>query len=144
VNWALLRGVTPSLADLDVHIREGGAAEAQASYALATTAVLMLERMGGERGLKPLIDALSGSSDFDLALRATYQITAGQFEEQWRKELKRRYGWLLLLTSLTVFWAFATLLLIALWARRRRRDRGRREALDDGWVVPEDHWNSTT
>ena len=144
VNWAMLRGVTPSLAELDRHIRNGSAAEAAASYGLATTAVLLLERMGGDRGLEPLISALRGTSDFDLAMRATYQLTAGQFEEQWRKDLRRRYGWLLLLTSFTVFWAFVTLLLVALWARRRKGYEGRREALNDGWVIPEDHWDSTT
>ncbi len=144
VNWSLLRGATPSLADLDRHIRSGTAAEAEASYALATTAVLLLERMGGERGLEPLISALRNTSDFDLAMRASYQVTAGQFEEVWRNELRRRYGWLLLLTSLAVFWGFVALLLLALWARRRKRDQGRREALDEGWVVPQDHWDSTT
>jgi MYXO-CTERM domain-containing protein len=143
VNWALLRGVRPSLGALDRHIREGGAAEAEVSYALATTAVLQLERMGGERGLEPLIEALGNTSDFDLAMRATYQLTAGQFEERWQRDLRQRYGWLLILSSLTVFWAFATLLLVALWARRRKRDEGRREALDEGWVVPEDPWDST-
>jgi hypothetical protein len=144
VNWALLRGVRPSLAELDRHIRDGNAAEAEASYALATTALLLLERLGGERGLVPLIDAMRETTDFDLAMRETYQLTAGQFEEMWRKDLRRRYGWLLLLTSLSVFWAFVTLLLVALWARRRKRDEGRREALDTGWAVPEDHWDSTT
>lgn len=144
VNWALLRGVVPSLSDLDRHIREGSAADAEASYALATTAVLMLERLGGDRGLEPLIMALRGTSDFDLALRGTYQITLGQFEEAWRRDLRRRYGWLLLVTSLSVFWAFVALLLAALWARRRRHDASRRQALDEGWVIPEDYWNSTT
>ncbi len=141
VNWALLRGAAPSLAALDRYIRSGTAAEAEASYALATTAVLLLERMGGERRLEPLLARLRGTSDFDLALRATHQITLGQFEESWRKDLRTRYGWLLLVTSLTVFWAFVALILTALWARRRQRDPERRRALDEGWVVPEDQWN---
>ncbi len=142
VNWALLRGVVPSLRDLDRHLRSTGrATEAEASYALATSAVLHLERLGGDRGLEPLLTTLASTSDFDLALRATHQLTLGQFETLWRDDLRKRYGWLLLITSLSAFWGFVALLLVALWTRRRRRDRLRREALDDGWVVPADEWN---
>ncbi len=141
VNWAVLRGVVPTLHQLDRHIREGGAPEAEASYALAATAVRLLERLGGERGLEPLIGALRGTADFDLALRATYQITQGQFEELWRRDLRKRYGWLLAFSSFTVFWAFFGLLLAALWTRRRRHDEERRQRLEEGWDVPEDQWN---
>ncbi len=125
-----------------VSLGAGYALLAQGSTALAP--VLLLERMGGERGLQPLIATLRGTSDFDLALRTTYQMTAGQFETLWQKDLRRRHGWLLLITSVTVFWAFAAVVLAALWSRRRRRDRGRREALNEGWVVPEEYWDSTT
>lgn len=141
VNWALLRGSAPTLRDLDKAIREGGATQAEASYAMATTAVLMLNRLGGERGLAPLLRNLQRTTDFDLALRATYQLTLYQFEEQWRRDLRRRYGWLFVLSSLTLFWAFAGLLLVALWMRRRKLERGRRDALDEGWSVPEEQWN---
>lgn len=141
VNWAILRGARPSLHDLDRHLRRGGVVEAEAAYGLATTAVLTLERLGGDRGLEPLLRTLEGTADFDLALRATHQITLGQFETVWQKELRSRYGWLLIFSSFTVFWAVMAALLAALWAWRRRRDRGRRAALDEGWVVPEDEWN---
>ena len=141
LNWVVLRGAVPTLAELDRHIRTGGAAEAEVSYALATTAVRLLERLGGERGLEPLIDALSGTGDFDLALRATFQITQGQFEVMWRRDLRKRYGWLLVFSSVTVFWAFVALLLMAVWARRRHYDSERRRSLDEGWDVPEDQWN---
>jgi hypothetical protein len=141
VNWALLRGAAPSLREIDRRIRRGGASDAEASYALATTAVLALERLGGERGLEPLLTRLGRTGDFDLALRATHQLTLGQFEDRWRREIRRRYGWLLVFSSLTVFWIFAGLLLAALWLRRRHHDRERREALNDGWFVPEEQWN---
>ncbi len=141
VNWIVLRGVVPTLAGLDRHIREGGAVEAGASYALATTAVRLLERLGGDRGLEPLITTLRGTTDFDLALRSTYQVTLGQFEELWRRDLRKRYGWLLIFSSVTVFWTFVAVLLVVLWARRRRRDRERRQTLENGWFVPEDEWN---
>jgi hypothetical protein len=138
VNWALLRGAVPSLRELDRYLLVDGSAQAGAAYALSTTAVLLLERMGGERGLEPLITALGRTIDFDQALRASYRITLGQFEEQWHKDLRRRYGWLLVVTSFSAFWAVMGVLLAVLWAWRRRRDRARRAALDEGWIVADE------
>lgn len=140
LNWALLRGLVPSLGEIDRALQGNYAADAEVSYALAASAVLLLERLGGERGLEPLIAQLGRTTNFDLALRSTYQITLGQFEDLWRNDLRKRYGWLLFFTSFVVFWAFVALLLIALWSRRRLRNQGRREALDDGWIVPDDEW----
>ncbi len=141
VNWALLTGFTPTLRQLDSDLR-AGAARAETAYALATTAVLMLERLGGERGLEPLLNSMAGSPDFDRSLRVTYQVTLGQFEELWRQELRRRYGWVLLFGSLTVFWAVLGIVLVMLWWWRRRRDRARRAALDEGWEVPPE-WHAS-
>ena len=134
VNWAMVRGRVPTLIRLNRTLRTG-AATARASYALATTAVLFLERLGGERGLEPLMQALEGTGDLDRALRRSYGLTLDQFEGRWHKELKSRYGWLLLATSFSAFWTITAVVLLALWARRRRRDRLRRAALDEGWVV---------
>lgn len=139
LNWWLVRGRVPDLIEVDRRLRGQGAAEARAAYALATTAVLLLERLGGERGLEPVITALGTSADLDQALRATYQLTLGQFEDRWQRDLRRRYGWLAMLTSFTTFWAAAGILLVALWFRRRARDRERRAALDEEWQVPADH-----
>ncbi len=134
VNWAMVRGRVPTLIRLNRSLRSG-AATARASYALATTAVLFLERLGGERGLEPLMRALKSTGDLDRALRRSYGLTLDQFEGRWHEELKSRYGWLLLATSFSAFWSVTAAVLLALWARRRRRDRLRRAALDEGWVV---------
>jgi hypothetical protein len=134
VNWSMVRGEVPSLIRLNRQLRSG-AASARASYALATTAVLFLERLGQERGLSPLMQALAETSDLDRALRRTYGLTLDQFEGHWREELRKRYGWLLLATSFSVFWSVVAVVLLGLWARRRRRDRLRRARLDEGWVV---------
>lgn len=143
VNWALLRGNIPTLADLDRYLRGETAASADAAYALATTAILMLERLGGDRGLEPLMRALADEPDLDQAMRQTYQVTLGQFEDLWRRDLRKRYGWLLVLTTFSVFWAVAGVMLVVLWVWRRERDRERRAALDEGWVVPEGSSDST-
>ncbi len=140
VNWALLTGRTPTLQQLDGDLR-AGSARAEAAYALATTAVVLLERFGGERGLEPLIGNLAETADFDGALRITYQVTLGQFEDMWRQELRRRYGWVLLFGSLSVFWSVLGLVLLSLWWWRRKRYEGRRAALDEGWEVPAD-WHA--
>ena len=134
VNWALVRGRAPSLGALNRHLR-AGAASAGASYGLATTAVLLLERLGGDRGLTPLLASLAVTRDFDRALRQTYGMSLDQFEGRWHRELRTRYGWLLVVTSFSVFWSVVAGVVVILWARRRRRDRARRDALDDGWTI---------
>lgn len=137
VNWALVRRRVPSFIELNRELR-GGAARAEAAYALATTAVLLLERMGEEPGLARLLEALKITPDLDQALRRTHAVTLDQFEGLWQRELKRRYGWLFFLTSFSVFWAVVGGLVVVVWIRKRQRDRARRAALDDGWVLPQE------
>lgn len=137
VNWELARGRVPSFAQLDHELR-AGPASARAAYALAMAAALFLERLGGERGLRPLIDRLAVAPDFETAVRQTYLASLETIESQWRHDLRTRYGWLLLVTSFTAFWSLVALVVGVVWWRRRRRDRVRRAALDDGWVVPEE------
>ncbi len=138
VNWTLVRGAVPTLGEVDRHLRAGPAGRAEAAYALAMTAVALLERIGGERGLAPLIAALADGATFDEALRVAFKTTADQFEAQWRRDVRHRYGWLLLLTSFSAFWAVAGALLIVLWYWRRQRNRRRRADLEDGWASADD------
>ena len=140
VNWALMAGVVPTFGQVNRDIRSG-AAHAETAYALATAAVLLLERLGGERGLEHLLANLADSQDFDRALRATHHVTLGQFEVLWQRDLRKRYGWVLFFCSLTVFWTCLAIVLLSLWGRRRRRDSARRAALDQGWVVSSDEWD---
>jgi hypothetical protein len=143
VNWALLMGATPTLRQVAADLRGKGSGRAETAYALATTAVLLLQRMGGERGLGPLVANLSETTDFDRALRTTYQMTLDQFEVHWRRDLKRRYGWALFFGSLTVVWTLLALVLLSLWGVRRRRDRARRARLDEGWAIPPEDWHAS-
>lgn len=137
LNWQLARGARMSLADVDRALRSD-AADAQTAYALATTAVLLLNRWGGPDGLAPLIDGLAREPTFDAALRATYHVTEGDFETRWTREVASRYGWLSWAGAVGLFWALLALLLVSLVLMRRRRDRARKALLDEGWVVPED------
>ncbi len=134
VNWALVTGRIPSLAAV-THDLRSNRGKAESAYALATTAVIFLERLGGSRGLQPLISNLRHGRDFDLVLRKTNGISLNQFETMWQHDLKKRYGWLLFFTSFGVFWTLVLLVFGTSWYVRKRRDRKRRAALDEGWVV---------
>ncbi len=137
VNWELARGAPPTFDDLNRDL-QGGAVRAEAAYALAATAVQMLARIGGDRGLEPLISTLKRTSNLDAALREAHFVTLDQFEELWQRDLRRRYGWLSFLTSATIFWGALAVVLVGAWFWRRRRDGARRLALDEGWELPPD------
>ena len=129
LNWQLARGVRMDLDDVDRALR-GARGDAETGYALATTAVLLLERWGGERGLTPLLANLPQAESFDAALRATYHLTEGDFELRWQRDVGSRYGWLSWLAAMGFFWLAIGALLVALLGLRRKRDRRKRAALE--------------
>jgi len=135
LNWQVARGGRMDLGRLDQTLRSDRA-EAASAYALATTAVLLLGRWGGEQSLGPLIDNLAREPSFDAAVRATYHMTEDDFETRWQRDLALRYGWLSWAAATGLFWAATGLLLVWLVRVRRRRDRARRALLDEGWTVP--------
>lgn len=101
------------------------APSARLAYLLAATTVQYLVERSGERGLEALFRRWRTSGDFDAALRATYGGTAAQLEEDWRKFVKRRYGWPLVLSQSLLFWLGTGFLVFLLYWMRRRRDRHR-------------------
>ncbi|HEV8304712.1 MAG TPA: hypothetical protein VGQ25_07125 [Gemmatimonadales bacterium] len=136
LNWQLARGVRMNLDEVDRALR-GGRGDAEAGYALATTAVLLLYRWGRERGLDPLIANLAEAPTFEAALRTTYHVTAGDFEVRWQRDVASRYGWVSWAAAMGFFWLAIGAVLGALVGWRRRRDRARRAALDEGQVLDE-------
>jgi len=129
LNWQLARGVRMDLDDVDRALR-GARGDAETGYALAATAVLLLQRWGGERGLAPLLANLPQAESFDAALRATYHVTEGDFELRWQRDVGSRYGWLSWLAAMGFFWLSIGALLAALVLLRRRRDQRKRAALE--------------
>ncbi|MGH7521981.1 MAG: peptidase MA family metallohydrolase [Gemmatimonadales bacterium] len=129
LNWQLARGVRMDLHDVDRALR-GARGDAEAGYALAATAVLLLQRWGGERGLEPLLANLRQAESFDAAVRATYHVTEGDFELRWQRDVGSRYGWISWLAAMGFFWVAIGSLLAALIVLRRRRDRAKRAALE--------------
>jgi hypothetical protein len=137
LNWEIARGMHMDLADVDRALRSD-AADAQTAYALATTAVLLLNRWGGPQGLGPLIGNLTDFPTFDAAVRATYHLTESDFETRWEREVASRYGLLSWAGAVGLFWALLALFLVSLVGLRRGRDRARKARLDEGWIVTED------
>lgn len=141
LNWQVARGVRMNLDDLDRALRSDRV-EAGSAYALATTAVLLLDRWGrgagggGAGGLELLIGNLAREPTFDAALRVTYHVTEGDFETRWQRDVATRYGWLSWAGATGLFWAAAGLLLVWLVRVRRRRDRARKALLDEAWTLP--------
>jgi hypothetical protein len=124
--WALriafLLRRAPPLDDLEL-TWPSDHARARVAYHLSATAVAYLHELGGERGFEALLAAWSERGTLDSALRVTYGMTQGQFEERWAKAVRRRYGWLLALAQMTFFWMILGVLVFALWIVRKRRQR---------------------
>lgn len=106
-----------------------GEADARIAYLLSTSAFEYLAGLSGERGLSVLFRRWRSTHSFDQALRRTYGLTLGQFEDDWVHEVKTRYAWPLFLAHSLVFWALGGLLVLALFFLRKRRDRAKMEHL---------------
>jgi hypothetical protein len=98
---------------------------ARTAYLLAASAVGLLLEPAGERGLALFLERWRAGRSFEAALRTTFGVTPGQFEEDWRRHVRARYGWLLVLSRSTVVWALMAFLLLLLSRARRRRSRER-------------------
>lgn len=98
-------------------------ASAELAYLLSATAVEYLIRASGERGLRLFLDAWREGESFPEAFRVVYGVTPDQFEEDWKRYVRRRYGWLFVLSHSTVFWLTLTLALLIMVRIRRGRNR---------------------
>lgn len=134
LNLAVARGAIPDLTALDGALR-GSVSTADAAYALAVSAVTELARRNPSGSLGPLVQRLRSGEDFEASVQATTGLTLPQFEREWQRSLRRRYSlatWLLAGGG----WGLVALFLWALLRRRRKADRVRRAALDQGWEIP--------
>ncbi|NJD19874.1 MAG: hypothetical protein FIA95_11420, partial [Gemmatimonadetes bacterium] len=112
--------------------RERGSAEG--AYLLAASAVSFLLEGSGERGLALLMARWREGRSFDGALRATFGVTTGQFEEDWRRHVRKRYGWLFVASRSAVFWMLLALVLLFMARTRQARNRARMARLRAGEV----------
>jgi hypothetical protein len=105
------------------------AGDARIAYLLSASAVAYLVDLSGERGLAIFLERWRDEQEFEAAFRTTYGRTMGQFESDWRRHVRRSYGWGVLLSHSMLFWVIAALVLLVLFAIRRRRDREHMERL---------------
>ncbi|MGH7703160.1 MAG: hypothetical protein ACREMO_08695, partial [Gemmatimonadales bacterium] len=136
LNLAVAGGAAPDLRELDGMLR-GSAGAAGIAYALAVSAVLELARRNPTGTIGPLLTALQAGEGFEPSVVATTGLTLDRFEVEWQRDLRHRYN---LLTWLLAggFWTVIAFGLAGLLWFRRRADRPRRAALDEGWVVSEE------
>ena len=134
LNYAVVAGSTPGLDSLNRALR-GHPAGISTAYALSASAVLELARRNPSRSLTPLVERLAAGKPFDSALLATTGLTPENFDEAWQRGVRQRYS---LFTWLAAggAWAILALALMLGTYWRRRRDRARRSALDEGWELP--------
>jgi hypothetical protein len=133
INLAVARGALPGFRELDGALRSSETT-ADAAYALAVSAATDLARRNPSGTLGPLLDRLAAGDDFEGAVLATTGLTVDRFEEQWQRAMRRRYGlgtWVLAGGG----WVLLAAGVLGLVHLRRRADRKRRAALDEGWVV---------
>ena len=95
---------------------------AEVAYLLSASVIQYLVEESGTRGLETFLAEWKRRRSFEAALRGVYGATLGQLEADWRKWVKRRYGWLTVLADSAVFWALLSVALVAMfWVRRRYR-----------------------
>jgi len=135
LNLAVARGAVPELRELDGELRRSPGSVGPA-YALAMSAVLELARRHPDGRLDPLLGRLAAGEEFDAAVRATTGMPLPRFEDAWRRSVRSRYTiatWLVAGGA----WALVAAGVLGVGVWRRRRDRGRRAALDEGWPLPD-------
>lgn len=103
--------------------------DARVAYLLSATAVQYLNGLATPANFERFLDAWAATGTFERALRSTYLLSSAQFERLWRRQVRSSYGWLLFLTQGVVLAVFFTLLVLVLFAIRRRRDRRKLAAL---------------
>lgn len=124
LRMAILSGRAPPLDSLTLDWPVGET-DARVAYLLSASALSYLVDRSGERGLAIFLERWRDMVDFDAAFRATYGLTMGQFEEDWRAHVRSSYGWPVLLTHSLIFWLIAGVLLVVMVVIRRRRDRAK-------------------
>ena len=98
-------------------------ASAGLAYLLSATAVEYLIQESGERGLALFLQRWKSEGSLDQAMRSVYGLTVGQFEEDWKVYVRRRYGWLFVVSHSSVFWIVLAASLILMVRARRGRNR---------------------
>lgn len=98
-------------------------ADARVAYLLAASVVKYLVNQSGQRGLDLFLQRWHESHNFEGSLASTYGLSVDQLELHWKRDVRRRYGWLAALTQGTVALFIMSAGVLVLYLIRRRRDR---------------------
>lgn len=140
LSWIVLRRDIPDFRELDGALR-GNSSTAEKAYTLAMSAVLELGQRNPGRTLDALLGELQAGTDFDGAVMRSTGIPISVFEHDWARTIRRRYN-LAIWLSAGGFWIVVSVTVVVVWYLRRRADRPRRRALDEGWVIPDESADS--
>jgi hypothetical protein len=121
---AFARHKAPALDSLEL-AWPSATADARTAYLLSASVVNYLVRASGVPALELFLTRWRNSQNMEQALAATYGMSVDQLETYWSKDVRKRYGWLAVLTQSAAFMTAASILLLILFAVRRRRDRRR-------------------
>jgi glycerophosphoryl diester phosphodiesterase len=119
---AFLTGRAPPLDSLTLDWPRT-AARAQLAYLLSATVIEYLVQESGTFGLQRLLERARAGGNFEQALIDTYGVDTGRLESEWRRHVKRKYGWTVVVTQSALFSVLAGTILIFLFVLRRARDR---------------------
>ncbi|HEU4881217.1 MAG TPA: hypothetical protein VFT45_03195 [Longimicrobium sp.] len=126
---AFMLGRAPPLDSLELEWPRS-AARARLAYLLSATMVDHLRRRTGDEGFALLLRNWQREGTLDQAVRVTWGMTMGQLEDEWRKDVKQRFGWLSIAANVGVVWFAAMLLGFLALIPRRRRNRLRMAAME--------------
>ncbi|CAN5781409.1 hypothetical protein BH23GEM9_BH23GEM9_28250 [soil metagenome] len=101
------------------------AADARLAYLLSASAVQYLYSLGTQDTFERFLATWSETGSFERGLRGVYILASPQFERLWRAHVRRNYGWLQFVAQSMFIWLVITVLVLALFVIRRRRDRQR-------------------
>lgn len=118
---------------------------AEVAYLLSASVIQYLVESSGVDGLEAFIAAWKESGSFADGMREVYGASPDQLEVSWRKWVRKRYGWLMVLSHSTVFWLVLAGALAAMFFVRRRHRREQMARLRAGeppdkpafWSEPE-------
>jgi hypothetical protein len=125
---AFVTGRAPPLDSLTLHWPLLHA-DARIAYLLSASAMRYLYSLGSPETFERFLSSWSRSGSFEQALRTVYILSSPQFERLWRQHVRRTYGWLQLFAQTLFVWLVISLLVLALFVIRRRRDRRNLERL---------------
>jgi hypothetical protein len=124
LRLALLTGRAPPLDSLTLDWPLM-VADARLAYMLSASATRYLVSLGRPDTFERFLDVWAESGSFEQALRQVYILSSPQFERLWRAHVRRHYGWLQIAAQTLFIWVLLSVLVLALFVIRRRRDRAR-------------------